>query len=195
MAQNIAFQPGTLSFPPGAKVSLKFENKDAGTPHNFALTSDQAGANYLFKGDVVTGPTTTTYSFTAPSKPGTYYFHCDVHPTQMKGTVTVGGAGGAGGGQGGALNLVAKGTAFQQTRLTAQGGGQITIHFDNQDTGLTHNVAVFNGSDATAPVLFRGDLVTGVATKDYTFPAPPPGTYFFHCDVHPQQMMGTLVVR
>jgi plastocyanin len=36
---------------------------------------------------VVTGPTTTTYDIPA-LKPGTYYFHCDVHPT-MNGTATV----------------------------------------------------------------------------------------------------------
>jgi plastocyanin len=119
----------------------------------------------------------------------------------MKGTVTVGGggggggAGGAGGATAGAIDLTAQGIAFQPTQLTAQGGGQITIHFDNKDAGTPHNVAVFKGSDATAPVLFRGDIITGPATKDETFPAPPPGSYFFHCDVHPQQMTGTLVVK
>jgi plastocyanin len=56
-------------------------------------------------------------------------------------------------------------------------------------------VDVFKGSDRHRPGLFRGDLVTGPATKDYTFPAPPPGSYFFHCDVHPTQMHGTLVVK
>jgi plastocyanin len=37
----------------------------------------------------VTGPTTTTYTFTAPSTPGSYFFRCDVHPTQMTGTFVV----------------------------------------------------------------------------------------------------------
>src|SRR5439155_10216052 len=52
-AQNIAFDPTTLSFPAGAKVSMAFDNKDSGTPHNFVLTSDQAQANILFKGQLV----------------------------------------------------------------------------------------------------------------------------------------------
>jgi hypothetical protein len=30
-----------------------------------------------------------TEKFTAPSTPGTYYFHCDVHPDQMNGTFIV----------------------------------------------------------------------------------------------------------
>src|SRR5207244_884883 len=121
----------------------------------------------------------------APATPGTFYFHCDVHPTQMKGTVTVSAGSAGGGGPGAAATIVAKGIAFHPTQLTVQGGGQITIHFDNQDPTTTHNMEVFNGPDATAPSLFKGDLVTGPARKDYTFAAPPPGSYFFHCDIHP----------
>jgi plastocyanin len=90
--------------------------------------------------------------------------------------------------------VVAQGTAFQPTEVPVKGGGQVTIHFDNRDAGIPHNIAVFQGADASAPLVFRGDLVTGPATKDYTFTAPPPGTYFFHCDVHPTQMTGTITV-
>jgi len=57
------------------------------------------------------------------------------------------------------------------------------------------NVVVFDGKDATAPTLFTGQAVTGPASVDYTFPAPPPGTYFFHCQFHPTTMKGTLVIR
>ncbi len=32
-------------------------------------------------GEIITGPAETTYTFTAPSEPGTYYFQCDVHPS------------------------------------------------------------------------------------------------------------------
>ena len=55
-------------------------------------------------------------------------------------------------------------------------------------------MAVFNGSDATAPAIFHGDLVTGPGSLDYTFTLPGPGTYFFHCDVHPVQMTGTITL-
>jgi plastocyanin len=159
----------------------------------------------VFRGDVITGPKTTNYSFSAPEA-GTYYFHCDVHPTQMKGTVTVGpttegggegtpGGQPGGGGAAGGAPVTAKGLAFQPTQVTVPGSGKITLHFDNQDAGTPHNIHVFEGSDASAPSLFMGELVTGPATKDYSFSAPPPGSYFFHCDVHPQQMTGTLIVR
>lgn len=199
-AQGIKFDKGDLSMPAGAAVTLSFDNRDAGTPHNVAIFTDQSAKTVVFRGALVTGPKTTTYSFTAPAKPGTYYFHCDVHPTQMNGTVTVT-AGGEGGGNGqpggagqGAVSLVAKGLAFDPTKLTVPGGGQVTIQFDDQDAGTPHNVAVFRGADANAPVLFRGAIVTGPAKTSYTFAAPPPGTYYFHCDVHPTQMKGTLTV-
>jgi plastocyanin len=201
-AQNTAFDKTQLQFPAGTKVEILFDNKDAGIPHNVAFFSDETATQVIFRGEVITGPATTTYTFDAPPSPGSLYFHCDVHPTTMKGTAVVGppgggggeGGGGGGGGGGPGATVVAQGTAFHPTDVTVHGGGQVTIHFDNKDAGLPHNMAVFQGADATAPVVFRGDIVTGPATKDYTFAAPPPGSYFFHCDVHPTQMMGTLKV-
>lgn len=108
-----------------------------------------------------------------------------------------GGEGAAGGGQvgaGDAVTVVAKEISFAPTELSATAeGGRVTIRLDNQDVGIPHNVAVFDGSDATGPVLFRGEIFEGPATMDYTFEAAP-GTYFFLCDVHPQEMTGTLTV-
>ena len=70
-------------------VSISFSNKDAGVLHNFSLYADAGHTQAIFQGDLTTGPETTTYTFDAPSTPGTYYFHCDVHPDQMKGVFTV----------------------------------------------------------------------------------------------------------
>jgi plastocyanin len=95
--------------------------------------------------------------------------------------------------QPGALSITAKNIAFDPTTLSAPAGQPFTIDFDNQDAGVQHDVAIFEGSDATAPVAFRGDLVTGVATVTYDVPALQAGSYFFHCDVHPT-MTGTLTV-
>jgi plastocyanin len=70
-------------------VTITFTNNDAGVPHNFALYTDSSAATNIFRGAIVTGPATTTYTFTAPSTPGTYFFRCDVHPTQMNGQFVV----------------------------------------------------------------------------------------------------------
>ena len=61
-------------------------NKDAGTPHNIEIKD--ASGNIAFKGDIITGPTTTTYDVPA-LKAGSYTFSCTVHPN-MTGTLTVG---------------------------------------------------------------------------------------------------------
>jgi plastocyanin len=88
-AKNIAFNTSTITVPAGANVTVNFDNQDSGIPHNFAVYETSAAQNTIFKGEIVTGPKKTTYTFTAPSKPGNYYFQCDVHPAQMNGQFIV----------------------------------------------------------------------------------------------------------
>jgi plastocyanin len=84
-AQNILFDTDHLEAPAGQGWVLVFANNDAGVPHNVEIL-DPAGAS-VFRGEVVTGPTTVSYQI--PALPaGTYKFLCDVHPT-MTGTLTV----------------------------------------------------------------------------------------------------------
>jgi plastocyanin len=194
-AQGTKFAETDLTLRAGADVTIDFDNKDSGTQHNISIfKGPDAEAPVLFRGSIVTGPKVARYTFEAPP-PGKYFFHCDVHPQQMTGTITVNSGGGPGGPPPNAPALVAANLAFNPTalKLTAE-GGKVTIHFDNKDSGTQHNIAIFKGTDATAPVIFRSPFVTGPATKDFTFDAPPPGNYFFHCDVHPQQMTGTLTI-
>lgn len=89
------------------------------------------------------------------------------------------------------INETAQGTAFLQTQLSAPADTPFTIHFDNQDAGMPHNIVI---KDATGADLFTGDLVTGPGTADYKVPALKAGTYTFICAVHPQVMTGTLKV-
>jgi plastocyanin len=193
-AQGIAFQEKTLAFTAGDRVTVVFDNKDAGIQHNFVLFNGRnASAPQLFRGDVITGPGVIRYTITAPP-PGTYFFHCEIHPVQMTGTVTVTSAPAGGAGPPGALQLTGKNRTYSPTTLSAKSGSQVTIHFTNSDPTIQHNFVLFNGRTATAPVLFTGPPVTGPGSIDYTFSAPPPGTYFFHCQFHPTTMQGTLTV-
>ncbi|MDP9441921.1 MAG: cupredoxin domain-containing protein [Actinomycetota bacterium] len=84
-AENVEFDKDELDFPAGTKLKLRFENHDD-EQHNFALLRD-AGGEPIFRGPVI-GKGETIYEFTTP-EPGTFYFQCDVHPTQMKGRVDV----------------------------------------------------------------------------------------------------------
>jgi plastocyanin len=89
VAQNMAFDKNSITVAAGANVTITFNNKDT-IPHNFALyTNSSATPPAIFQGQTVTGPTTVTYTFTAPATPGTYFFRCDVHPTSMTGSFIV----------------------------------------------------------------------------------------------------------
>jgi plastocyanin len=99
-----------------------------------------------------------------------------------------------GGARGATVQLTARGLKFEQTELTFPAGARVTVAFDNEDAGVPHNFVLFQGASATAPVIFKGDLVTGPGTANYSFTAPEPGDYFFHCEVHPTTMTGTAKV-
>lgn len=87
-ALNYRFDKSNITVPAGANVTMVFDNKDA-VPHNVAIYTTPAATEVIFKGEIITGPKTITYNFTAPATPGDYFFRCDVHPTVMTGTFTV----------------------------------------------------------------------------------------------------------
>jgi plastocyanin len=91
------------------------------------------------------------------------------------------------------LRVSAHNFEFDTTCLAAPANKPFTITLRNEDSGQTHNVAIYTDSSA-ADVLFQGKLIQGVATGTYDVKALPPGRYFFRCDVHPQ-MNGTFNVK
>jgi plastocyanin len=74
---NFQFSPGSAAG--GATVTVKNDDSTAHT-----VTSDTAGQ--FDTGNVNAGAEAT---FAAPSAAGNYPFHCEIHPTNMKGTLTV----------------------------------------------------------------------------------------------------------
>jgi plastocyanin len=87
VAQGTMFDTAEIALPPEAPVTITFENRDP-VPHNLSIYT-APGGDPIFQETPVPGPTTVEYSFTSPA-PGEYHFQCDVHPTTMLGTVTVG---------------------------------------------------------------------------------------------------------
>jgi plastocyanin len=192
VAKDIQFDPTKLSVPAGAPFAIAFDNQDATIQHDVQIfdNPDRTGTP-LFDGALVTGVGKTTYQVGALDA-GTYYFHCVVHPT-MIGTIEAAGGGGQSPGPSGGVTVVAQGLQFDTSEIDLPANTPTTITFTNNDAGQQHDIAIFQ-DDSLAKVLFRGDLVTGVATVKYQVPGLPEGTYYFHCDVHPT-MSGSVVVK
>jgi plastocyanin len=85
-AQATAFDTSELLLPADKPSTIVFDNQDP-LPHNVAIYTAEGGEQ-LFAGEIITA-TTAEYPV-PPLQPGSYYFQCDVHPTEMNGTVTVG---------------------------------------------------------------------------------------------------------
>ena len=211
-AKGTAFNTKELHFPADTKVSLHFTNDDVSVQHNVAIFTDESQANLLFRGAVITGPASIPYAV-PPLKPGHYYFHCDVHPAAMNGTVDVGGPVGGtspppssgptagtssppppppGGTPVTSLTVVAKTLRFDVNQFVLKANSEITLTLDNQDPGIPHNLAILTSETGTK--IFGKDPFNGPAKETWTFTSPAPGTYFFHCEVHPD-MKGTVIVR
>jgi plastocyanin len=91
------------------------------------------------------------------------------------------------------IAISAMNIAFEQTAVTALAGKAFQITFDNKDSGVPHNVAIHK-DNASGGEVFKGEIITGPATKTYDVPALDAGTYAFVCSVHPN-MTGTLTAK
>jgi plastocyanin len=89
-AANLAFDTDLFELPVGSS-KIEFVNEDT-VQHNIAIFPDEDSLDEaLFRGRIIDGGQKVTYEVELEA--GTYYFHCDVHPTDMTGSVEVGGSG------------------------------------------------------------------------------------------------------
>jgi plastocyanin len=91
----------------------------------------------------------------------------------------------------GDVSLTAKGIAFVEQTIEGPAGKPFTLAFTNDDPSVPHDVAF---KDASGAIAWRGEPVTGVASKVYDVPALPAGSYTFVCTIH-SNMTGTATLN
>lgn len=86
--------------------------------------------------------------------------------------------------------IVADDIAFDTTELDATVGGPLTITLDNRDDAVAHNLHVEGAAGGDA----KTDIEEGPTTQTLEVTFDEAGEFEYFCDVHPQQMRGTITV-
>ena len=87
-AKDKKFDKDCLAAPAGQAFTIDFDNQDPAVPHNVSIYDTSHANKPLFKGQIIFGPSETTYSVPAQVA-GTYEFRCDPHDDVMIGTFVV----------------------------------------------------------------------------------------------------------
>jgi plastocyanin len=177
---NFEFTPATMTVDVNTTISW---TNTADRPHT---VTDRGGT---FDNLVAPGAAATV-SFTVP---GTYHYFCRINPSKMNGIIVVKpGAQPAATNRVEALDPAREGETLRYlpNTLTAQAGS--TILFANVG-GKPHTLTADDGSFDTG-VVAPGAEGGRFAGTNATFTLNKPGTFAFHCEIHPQAMKGTLTV-
>jgi plastocyanin len=86
-AKDVAFDRACLAAPAQEAFTIEFANQDS-VPHNVSIYTDSSATTALFTGALQSSPGTITYQV-PPLSAGSYFFRCDVHPSQMTGRFVV----------------------------------------------------------------------------------------------------------
>lgn len=195
------FSQTSLTVPAGKPITLTQTNKGQAIHDWHVLDATSSDGKPI--ATALTSPgQTSSVTFTI-TKPGVYHFHCDVHPTEMTGTITVvaagaqastsGSAAAAPSGASGGLQEVTTDNKFSQTSFTIKAGQQVTLTQTNKGQAI-HDWHVLGVTDSAGKPVATALTQPGQSSK-VTFTITKPGTYKFQCDVHPTQMVGTLTVQ
>jgi plastocyanin len=180
---RLRFDPARLTVPAGG--SLLVANV-GGKPHT--LTADDGSFDTGVIDPGAEGGRFAGHNKSiALKQPGTYRFHCEVHPQAMRGVLTVTGTATAAPAAASAgpreLDVGVKEFAFDPADASVAPGGKVTVRNGGK---LPHTLTLDDVS------LDSGTINPGTSA---TITAPDkPGSYSYRCTVHPARMRGVLVV-
>ena len=86
------------------------------------------------------------------------------------------------------LEITAEDIAFDQESLSVPANTQVTVNFENNDTGVPHDFGV------SLPDVEPTDTCEGPCSGSITFDSGEAGAYTFQCRVHPE-MTGEFIVE
>jgi hypothetical protein len=89
------------------------------------------------------------------------------------------------------LEVTAPATSFEPTCLVAPAEEEFTITFNNEDEGVTHNLAILTEADEEVAAT---DLKPGTYSDELPVEPQEEGNLQFLCQAHPTQMFGTLAI-
>jgi plastocyanin len=179
------FDPAELTEEAG--TAIVFGNV-GGKPHT--LTADDGEA--FDTGVVAPGPEGGKFAGSnatfVVTEPGTFPFHCEVHPAAMKGVLTVTGeavasAPGAASAAPREATVEMRDFEFQNSEVAVAPRGSVTW----RNVGAVQHSAQFDDVELDTGILQPGNEGSLTAPDD-------PGNYSYFCAVHPQRMRGVLVV-
>lgn len=203
-ATDNKFDKAKLEAPPNTAVTFTFKNTGK-AKHNLHFLDKEGGKTLAdgSEGKIIDGGQSDSLGFKTPGA-GTYYFQCDIHPTEMKGTLEVkegaavpgqaAAAGGGGAAAGGANAVTATDNKFDKATLEAAAGKEVSITFTNNGKAL-HNFSVMDKEGGKAFPGATSEIIPTGKSVTVKFTAPAAGTYYFQCDIHPAEMKGKFVVK
>jgi len=92
----------------------------------------------------------------------------------------------------GAVAISSDNLAFDANVIMATAGEPFTVTLTNIES-MPHNFSVYIEEGGEEIVL--GEIINEGETDEVEVPALEPGEYFFVCDVHSDEMTGTIVVE
>lgn len=188
------FSQTSYTIAAGQQATIDVENQGS-NQHNMHVLGVTNPDGSDIKTDLLSPGQKASLTFTI-TQPGTYKFQCDVHPTEMTGTITVtaGAPPGLPGAAAGSLNEDATDDKFSAANLTGKAGQTLTLTLQNKGAADQHNWHLLDVQNADGSAI-KTDILPPGKTATIQFTIEKPGTYNFQCDVHPTTMKGTLTVQ